>query len=159
MIARLLGWLPRHEANNSLILGQCDNMLADLTLSLGLIKWVGFENQLFVSIIQGQINQASACILLSLTPIQHTYVAYRLTPFNWLDDVCLNLVLEICHKTIWQAKVEDGPPISLNYFLQLQWLLKTSWSLHNLLHLFLRRKFYNLVDSFKVEANSAIRVW
>jgi len=82
MIARLLGWLPRHEANNSLILGQSDNMLADLTLSLGQVKGVGFENQLFVSIIQGQINQASACILFSLTPIQHTYVAYRLTPFN-----------------------------------------------------------------------------
>jgi len=82
MIARLLGWLPRHEANNSLILGQSDNMLADLTFSLGQVKGVGFENQLFVSIIQGQINQASACILLSLTPIQHTYVAYRLTPFN-----------------------------------------------------------------------------
>jgi len=150
MIARLLGWLPRNEANNSLILSQSDNMLADLTLSLGQVKWVGFENQLFVSIIQGQINQTSACILFSLIPIQHTYVAYRLSPFYWLDDVCLNLVLEICHKTIWQAKVKYGPPISLYYFLQLQWLLKTSWPLHNLLHLLLRWKFYNLVDSLKV---------
>ena len=157
MIARLLGWLPGHEAYNSLILGKSNNMLADLTLSLGQVKGVGFENQLFVSIIQCQIYQASACILLRLTLIQHAHVAYRL-PFNRLDDICLYLVLQICHKTIRQPKVEDGPPIGLKNFLQLQRLLKTSWSEHDLLHLFLRRKLYNLVYSLKVEAISTIRV-